>query len=159
MSNNITFQVTSDSLLQHIAGFIKASGRLPVGVSDIRLRDWGGVQDPLHVVIDASDPVEHDVLLGVEMIEGEVTLNVSPDDVTGEQERRWMIGEIADVMRNGFTQLNGAVFEFKDWLDSIDAELRVFEFRVDGAAWDNVERRLHGRVTWHAWACQPQDGE
>lgn len=149
----MTYETTSDAVLGYLADYLKTSGELPAGVQDVRMRDWSGEQSGLELVLDAEEPDEHEVLHGVEMLDGEVTLNISPDDVKSEQDRRWMLGKLENVLRHGFRKEDDSVVCFLDWLEEADAAVKVFDFKVKGAVWESEGRRLHGRVSWSAVGC------
>lgn len=141
---------TSDRVLAVLAEWIIEQGMLPEGVYP-RLRDWDGKKGAIEVYLDADDPVEHEVLRGVDTISGEFVVDVSVDD-TNQTERQSILSEIA---------LSYDVDDFMSWANDptedrgllAGEDVKIYDIRVTlGGSWDVDGRRQRGRIDWEVVA-------
>ena len=141
---------TSDRVLTVLAAWLDYGGFLPPGVVP-KLRDVDGNKGPLEVVLDADEPEEHEILRGVERIEGEIRLHVSADDSSSDG-RRVMLSDLAE-MYDVDEFLSWANDPAEDrWLEA-GQDLTFYDLRMDaGGSWDQEERRFTGKLQWKAVA-------
>jgi hypothetical protein len=142
---------TSDRVLAVLASWLEQEDLLPDATTP-RLRDYDGVKTSVEVILDADDPDEHDVLRGVDTIEGEIILDVSADD-SSHDGRQAMLSELAD----GYD-----VDAFLAFANDAGADrglvmgegLKVFDFRMAvGGSWEPDGRRFMGKLSWMIIAC------
>ncbi|MGJ8677223.1 MAG: hypothetical protein ACSHX0_06880 [Akkermansiaceae bacterium] len=149
----MSFQCLSDAILAAMGLYLKSSGSLPAGVRDVKVRDWAGVQGAMEVILDADEPQEHELLVGVEDMEGELCLSVSLDDVKLKEDRQWMLGKLERVLRLGYDdEKSGVNLCFNEWCENAGVGFNVFEFKVMGSVWESEGRRVFGKVKWRSKA-------
>ena len=141
---------TSDRVLAVLSEWIVVTELLPDDVYP-RLRDYDGKKGPLEVYLDADDPVEHEVLRGVDTISGEFVVDVSVDDTT-QQERQAVLSRISNLYD---------VDEFMSWANDPTEgrgllpgeDVKIYDIRVTlGGSWDVEGRRQRGRIEWEVVA-------
>lgn len=141
---------TSDRVLTVLAAWLDYGGFLPPDVSP-RLRDIDGDLGALEVILDADEPEEHELLRGVERLEGEIRLDISADDSSAAG-RRAMLSDLAEFYE---------VDEFMEWANDpaegrgLEAgqDVTFYDLRVAaGGSWENEDRRCIGRIQWSAVA-------
>jgi hypothetical protein len=141
---------TSDRVLAVLAEWIVEQGMLPADVYP-RLRDYDGKKGALEVYLDADDPVEHEVLRGVDTISGEIVVDVSVDDTT-QDERQALLSYIAtsyDV--DNFMSWANDPSEDRGLLAGED--VKIYDIRITlGGSWGVDGRRQRGRIDWEVVA-------
>ena len=137
---------TSDRVLVVLAEWLVVEELLPAGVTP-RLRDWDGPKGALEVFLDADEPEEHEVLRGVDTINGEIVLDVNVDDTT-QAERQLMLSDIAisyDV--DAFMSWANDPLEERGLLAGED--VKIYDIRITlGGSWEVDGRRQRGRIDW-----------
>ncbi len=137
-------------MLAVLAEWITVEGMLPSGVYP-RLRDYDGKKGALELFIDADDPVEHEVLRGVDTISGEIVLDVSVDD-TMANDRQAILSRIA---------MSYDIDEFMSWANdptedrglTPGEDVKIYDIRLTlGGSWTVEGRRQRGRIDWEVVA-------
>jgi hypothetical protein len=142
----------SDTLLDRMRDWMIDGGEVPAAIGAIRLRDDSARLDGTELILDADEPEEHETMPGMERINGTAVLSVSIDDVVDEADRRWVLGEVGRILRDGTGE---PVMAFSEWLMAEGYEIAVYGLRVDGAHWEpDDDRRVRGSVAWACWVCR-----
>ena len=134
--------VVSDRLLVALGEFLNQD--LSLGLTP-RLRDYSGTKAAKTLILDADDPVEHE-LDGVYEVDGEVILKFRNRDVADATQRS-ELSQMNDALRaraiawmNDTTNARGLGTD----------ELKIFDLRTTDGAFEQEDKFLLGRVGFSA---------
>jgi len=141
---------TSDRVLAVMAEWLVEADLLPAGVTP-RLRDYDGAKDALEVYLDADEPEEHEVLRGVDTINGEIVLDVNVDQTT-QAERQAMLFDLSCAYDlDAFMTWVQDPLEDRGLLAGEDVKIYDLRMAISGS-WEVDGRRQRGRIDWEVVA-------